>query len=324
MKIQYILCLGLVLALPRVQAQSELANGILVVVNNDVITMKDVENSVAPAISLLMRQYEKQPDVLKEKIYALERERVEELVANQLILHDFTNSGYNLPESYIEDRVQERIRLDYYGDRAKLMKTLQEEGVTFERFRKRIRENIIIGALREKHLSQELLISPHKIETYYQTNQTQFQLGDQVKLRMIVLNKSKEAPETAGKLAQEILGKLTTGASFAEMASVYSDASPSVRAAGGDWGWVERTVLNKDLADVAFTLKPGQHSGVVDTSAACYIMLVEESRSAHTRPLSEVREEIEKILLAKEQDRLQKKWIERLKNKSFVRYFQSF
>jgi hypothetical protein len=37
--------------------------------------------------------------------------------------------------------------------------------------------------------------------------------------------------------------------------------------------------------------------------------------------LNEVRDEVEKILLAQERDRLQKQWIERLRNKTFVRTF---
>jgi parvulin-like peptidyl-prolyl isomerase len=278
-----------------------------------------VERAIEPAVNLLSRQYHDQPAVFNEKVAALQKERVEELIANQLILNDFTNAGFNLPESFIEDRVQERIRKDYYGDRAKLMKTLREEGVTYEQFRKNIRENIIIGALQEKHVSQELIISPHKIEAYYQTNQSQFQLEDEVKLRMIVLNRASDAPDTARKLAEEILGKLSGGTAFAEMASVYSDGSQ--RSEGGDWGWIERKKLNKTLADAAFSLKPGQRSGIIETTNACYLMLVEETRPAHTKPLSEVRDEIEKRLLSQEQNRLLRKWIDRLKAKAFVRYF---
>ena len=58
------------------------------------------------------------------------------------------------------------------------------------------------------------------------------------------------------------------------MASVYSQGSQHNQ--GGDWGWVERSVFRKELADVAFTLKPGQVSDVIDTPQACYLMLVEK------------------------------------------------
>jgi len=52
-----------------------------------------------------------------------------------------------------------------------------------------------------------------------------------------------------------------------------------------------------------------------------YLMLVEDKRPAHLKPLADVREEIEKDLKVEEEKRLQKQWIERLKEKVFVRYF---
>jgi hypothetical protein len=50
-------------------------------------------------------------------------------------------------------------------------------------------------------------------------------------------------------------------------------------------------------------------------------MLVEETKVAHVRPLSEVRAEIENTLKAAETRRLHTKWIDRLKAKSFIQYF---
>jgi parvulin-like peptidyl-prolyl isomerase len=168
-------------------------------------------------------------------------------------------------------------------------------------------------------VSQVLIISPNKIEAYYQTNLARFKVDEQVKLRMIVLSKTSDSTATVTNLAHEILLKLEGGTPFAEMASVYSDGSQ--RAQGGDWGWADRSMLRTNLAEIAFSLQPGQRSGVIQTPEACFIMLVEDRRPAHTKPLAEVREEIERNLIAQENERLQKKWIDRLKAKSFVRYF---
>ena len=50
-------------------------------------------------------------------------------------------------------------------------------------------------------------------------------------------------------------------------------------------------------------------------------MLVEQKRTAHAKPLDDVRDEIEKNLRAQEQARLEKQWIDRLKAKTFILYF---
>lgn len=313
-----LLCALVILAACNLQAQPVRVDSIMVIVNDVVITESEVKDSIMPALEVLYRQYGNQPAVFEQKRIELRRERIEELVARQLILYDFTNAGYNIPESIIEDNIQSRISKDF-GDRTTLVKTLQEEGLTYEKYRKRIRENIIINALRDKHVSQGRLISPAKIEQYYLTNQTKFQVGDQVKLRMIVLKKTSENQEQTTLLAAEILKKIEQGASFSEMASVYSEGSQ--RQQGGDWDWVDRSTLRKELADVAFSLKTGEHSPVIDLEQACYIMLVEETRPAHMKALTDVREEIEKVLLMEEQERLHRQYIERLKKKAFIRYF---
>jgi parvulin-like peptidyl-prolyl isomerase len=302
-----------------VRGCAELVNGIAVIVNDAIITYQDVYDSVASEIELLMRQYRAKPQVLEQKISDLKQDRTEILVEQQLILHDFKTAGYNLPESIIDEEIQDRIR-KRYGDRVTLTKTLQAEGITYEAFRQRVREQFIIEALRSKNISSAIIISPHKIETYYVQHRDDFKVEDQVKLRMIVLNRaSSDDAGTTKKLAQEILTKIEEGASFAEMATIHSEGSQSKQ--GGDWGWVERSVLRKEIADVAFQLKAGQRSGVIETPEAYYIMLVEDRRPSYTKSLGEVREEIEKTLLVQERARLQKKWIARLKNKSLVRYF---
>ena len=52
------------------------------------------------------------------------------------------------------------------------------------------------------------------------------------------------------------------------------------------------------------------------------LLLVEDKRVARTEPLAEARDRIEKELQNQERERLRKKWVDRLRAKAFVRYFQ--
>jgi parvulin-like peptidyl-prolyl isomerase len=106
------------------------------------------------------------------------------------------------------------------------------------------------------------VISPKKIEAYYTNNSAKFRLEDQVHLRMIVLKSaSAGSTEETRRLAREIIAKLDEGASFVEMATIYSEGSQ--QSSGGDWGWRERNYLRRGLSDIAFNLNPGQRSGLV-------------------------------------------------------------
>ena len=245
------------------RVQADLVNGIEAVVHDSVITRDDVQMLTEQTADVLVRKFRDQPGLLDKKMNEMRAENLEKLIAQQLILHDFKTAGYNLPESIIEEEVRDRIHSKYV-DRMHLTKTLEAEGVTFEKFKERIREQFIVAALRQKNISSEIIISPHKVEVYYLAHRDDFKLEDEVKLRMIVLKQpaDPDAP-SAEKLGEEILSKLKEGAKFAEMATVYSEGSQ--RKAEGDWGWWERSRLNK--GDVAFSMQPGQHSKVMSRSA---------------------------------------------------------
>lgn len=356
---------------------AEMVNSIKAIVHDAIITRDEVEGMTASAADVLWRQYRSQPELFQKKVADARNESLEQLLERQLILHDFKTT-FNAQESVIEKEIekevrkeiQEEIRANYGGNRTSMLQTLQARGITLEKLRQQIHDRIIIDWLRQKNISSEIIVSPHKVEVYYQAHRDEFKMQDEVKLRMIVLKNPVAADSgRTEKLAEEILAKLKEGATFAEMATIHSEGSQ--RNQGGDWGWWEQARLNKGLGDMANSLQPGQRSGVTsrsagddywvcqykngqptigrhyafdaaskketlveerrfDSAAAAtslpppqefYIMLVEDKRPAHFKPVNEVRDQIEKDLLTQEQSRLEKQWIERLKKKTFVRYF---
>lgn len=299
------------------QAKAELVNGIDAIVHDSIITFEDVYDASSRIVDQLHEQYGNQPDELRKQLANAYKETLEELQERQLIMHEFETAGYNLPESIIDEQFDQYIK-SKYGDRVTFTKTLQTQGLTFEKARRDYKETLIVEQMRYKNISSAIMISPHKVETYYDEHKNDFKEEDKVKLRMIVLTNGPDGDTTqTRKLAEEIVGKLKDGASFADMASIYSQGSQPK----GEWDWVEKSVLRKELADVAFSLKPGERSGVIETPGAFYIMLVEDKKEAHVKPLADVRDQVEKLLLAKERTRLQEQWIAKLKKKTFIREF---
>ena len=187
-------------------------------------------------------------------------------------------------------------------------------------YREQERNRYIIEAMRSKNISQEIIVSPFKIEKYYQDHASDFKVDDEVKLRTIVLNKASGGDaEQARKMADNILVKLKEGVPFAEMASLYSQ-SPD-KAQGGARPWQQVKELRKELADAITPLKGGQTSGIIDAPESLWIVQVEEKRDAYSKPMAEVREQIERDLVVAERARLEKQWIAKLKKKIFVRYY---
>jgi parvulin-like peptidyl-prolyl isomerase len=297
--------------------RSELVNALRAVVHDAVITHAEVRVLTEDAARELLRQYRSQPDVFQKKVIEAERDNVEQLMERQLIIHEFSSSGYNLPESVVDDIVEEQIRAQF-GDRMTATKTLEARGITFEKFRKQVRERFILRAMRDKNIAQEIIISPHKIEVYYEAHKEEYKIGDELKIQMLQINRAPDTdPAQSRKLAQEILGRLNEGAAFEVMAGMYSQRQSP--APGGEW-W-ERSKLRKELADAVANLKAGERSGVIETPDACYIVKVEETRPARYKPLNEVRDDIEKILLIEERERLTREWVAKLRKKTYTKYY---
>lgn len=301
-----------------------MVSGVSVVVNDQVITYGEIADNVAQRMSVVAQLYSDNPQRFEEETRKLRDQQIEDLVDRKLILHEFVAGGYvtNVLESLIDDQIKKNIQRDFYGDRARLIKTLEAEGLTYEMYRRKQREDFIVSYMGYQNVDapKKILISPLKIEEYYKDHQDKFKIEDEVKLRMIVISQPVDAaPGTARKTADEVLQKINNGVSFAEMAGIYSTGTQ--RTEQGERGWVDRTYFKPELAQVAFSLRPGQHSGVIELPEACYIMLVEDVRAAHVKSLADVRTDIERTLKSEERARLHKQWITRLKAKSFIEYY---
>src|SRR5206468_4706677 len=210
---------GGLLAALLCQVQADPPNGISAVVHDSVITYDEVDVATAQTAETLSRQYRNQPEQFEKKMNEARSDNLKKLLDRQLILHEFKTAGYNLPETIVDEVVRERIRARY-RDRSTFTKSLQEEGLTYERFRQQVRDQFILEALRQKNISSEIIISPHKVETYYQAHKDDFKMEDEVKLRLIVLTNS--APTQRREMGAEVVRKIKEGATFEEMANIYS------------------------------------------------------------------------------------------------------
>ena len=96
--------------------------------------------------------------VFQQKFNELLNDALDQLVERQLILHSFDAEGYKLPDSAMDEIVQDRIK-EQFGDRVTLMKTLQARGMTFEEWRQQVRDQFVSSQLRLQNVQREVVIS---------------------------------------------------------------------------------------------------------------------------------------------------------------------
>ncbi|HEY8967371.1 MAG TPA: peptidylprolyl isomerase, partial [Candidatus Methylacidiphilales bacterium] len=257
--------------------------------------------------------------VLVEKVKEARLNTLRALIERELIIQDAKEQGLFIPDSYVEARIKTMIQQQYEGDRTAFIRTIQSNGMSLSEVKKNFRDNAAISYMRRHNIPDNIVVSPYRVEQYYQDNTAQFTQEEQVKLSIIFLRKPDDPAraEQARKMAEEILFKLDSGSDFAEIAKSYSEGPR--RADGGDLGWVKRGDLRKELVDVAFSLRPGQTSRVVPSDDGYYIVRVEETKRPRVSSMNEVRASIERTLLQEERQSLQQKWIDGLRAKAFIK-----
>jgi peptidyl-prolyl cis-trans isomerase SurA len=130
---------------------------------------------------------------------------------------------------------------------------------------------------------------------------------------MIVIKQNGQAGK---QMAEELRQKALGGADFDKLAGMYSEDTS--QAPDGDWGWIDKHMLNENLTKTAFALKPGQVSQVVELAGSYYLLYCEAKKAEVTKPLAEVHDDIENKLVEQEQQQAQQKWIEGLRKKAYV------
>jgi peptidyl-prolyl cis-trans isomerase SurA len=297
----------------------EVIDGIAAVVNGDIITYSQVRALVAPREKLLRSQFT--GEELVKQIKAVRQAALKDLIDRQLIIQAFKKESYEVPDHFVEQRLHDIIRENFGGDRNTFIKTLEAQNYSLGEFKKEEMERIIVQAMRSKNVKKDMIASPAKIDEYYKTHREEFTAKEQVKLRLIMIPAHSSDGNAASQrsVAEEILGKLASGAEFDRMAQIYSEDSS--RDLGGDWGWIERKTFAAPLEKVAFNLPVGRISNIIEFNGNFYILKVEDKKGGVTQPLAAVRDQIEKKLIQQEAQNLQEKWIASLRSKAYIQTF---
>ena len=295
------------------------ANGIAAVVEEKVITVDDIRRELAPILPQIRRDSKNQQE-FSQKLERVQDEIIRNLIDRYLIVKDFRkDEKRKIPESYIDNAIQEQLATQFEGDRARFLAYLKSRGFTLRDYRKEMEDEIIFGYMRGQQRKSANVVSPAKVEAYYGANQQKFHQEEQVRLRLIQLNRAEFTDAQLLAQAEEIVAKFRAGAKFEDLAKEYTQDAR--KAKGGDWGWQKRADLKPEFSEPLFALQTGQVSQPVVQKEGVYLLYAEDRKAAGVPPIAEVREQIETTLAQQMTREAQEKWLERLRKGAYVRLY---
>ncbi|HTQ31442.1 MAG TPA: peptidyl-prolyl cis-trans isomerase [Opitutaceae bacterium] len=296
------------------------ADGIAAVVEDKIITVDDVRRELAPLLPQIHNESHNEQE-FNQKLEQAQDEIIQQLIDRVLIVKEFhKNEKAHVPDSYIDNEIEEQQINEFDGDRSKFLAYLRSRGMTMKDYRQEVEDGLIYDFMRQQQRKSRSTISPVKIETFYNENKERFYQEDSVHLRMIqFLRSDGESDDALRKQAEDVLARFKAGDKFADLAREYSQDTR--RAKGGDWDWVNRSSIRKEFADVLFSLKKGECSEPIVLSDGAYLLYVEDRKYAGIQPLSAVRSQIENILVTQEAIDSTQHWLERLRREGYVKHF---
>jgi peptidyl-prolyl cis-trans isomerase SurA len=261
------------------QKQSTPIDRIEVVVNDDVITHRELDVRVASVIKMLQKQKTLLPDK-----NVLERQVLERMITEMLQAQFAKDSGLRIDDILLDKTILRIAQQNTFPSVAAFRAKLERDGTDFKEFREEIRNEMISARLREREVDNKLVISENEVDNFLSNQEHQEGKGEELQLAHIMVVVPEQASadklQTYRNRALQALAKLRGGAPFSQVAAGFSDAQDALK--GGELGWRAADRLPPLFSEPLRKMKPGEVSEVLRSPSGFHIIKLIDRRSKDT------------------------------------------
>lgn len=176
-------------------------------------------------------------------------------------------------------------------------------------------ENVRIEKLLAQVTAEVPLPKRKEVVEFYQQNQKNFFTPEAVRASHIVKNVDEQTTEAeAYEIMEKAQAELRHGRPFHDVAAEYSDCPGS-----GELGWFSRGEMVQEFDVVVFSLKPGEVSGIFRSVFGFHLATVQERRQEAIRPLRDVYEDVEQLILNSRKKECVERFLDRLRSQAEIR-----
>jgi peptidyl-prolyl cis-trans isomerase SurA len=209
----------------------------------------------------------------------LEKQLLERLITERVQLQFAKETGVRVDDTQLDkalQRIAEQNKLSLESFRA----AVERDGVSFARFREEIRNEIILGRLREREVDNKTVVTDSEVDNFLNTRATQLGGEEEFNLAHILVRVPEQASpeqvqEKRGR-AEQALSAIKNNANFAQVAAGFSDAPDAMQ--GGQLGWRAGSRLPTLFVEVLAKLPPGESSAVLRSPNGFHILKLIERR----------------------------------------------
>jgi len=282
---------------------------IVAIVNGDIITESDLKSAAAQArLGLLgltgtgMNSHAKPSD----------SEVLDQLIDQKIQLQLAEKKGVTVGTEELTSALNDVKQKNGLATDSALEKALLDENFNFEQYKNGLKEQITILKLVNREVKAGVVLSDQDILAYYEAHSKQFLSPLRFHLHQILIPvPSPDSAPAAEQTARNALDELKSGADFEAMVRKYSSGPEAANQ--GDLGSVRADYMLPEIRQAVEFLKPGEYSAPVRTPAGIHIFRLDEVEAQKSRPIEEVKGEIQESLFQQRSADLYEKWLKDLR-----------
>jgi len=292
----------------------------LAVVNGVVINKVDFDRKLHQVKQHMLRQGQQIAD---DRFAKIKTDVLETMINEELLFQESKKKGITVePEAIATDL--KRIKKGFATD-ADFKKLIAESGLTEAELQSDIERGHVINKLIDNQIMALVVIPEQEIRTFYDTHPESFKKSEQVRASHILIKVDSQAEpsvkdEKKAKL-QKIQKRLKGGEDFAVLAKEFSECPRNIK--GGDLGYFGRGNMVKPFEDVAFALKTGEVSDIVETRFGYHLIKVVDKKPESVVGYEDVKDNIGQYLKKEKTGKELKGYIDKLRKKAVVEKFTS-
>lgn len=247
---------------------------IVAVVDEDVILRSELDRAIAN----IKKQYAAHPEQLPPQS-SLEKQVLERLILVRLQLARAEDSGVKISDAELDQAIQ-RVAAQNHATLEQLQRQLVAEGLSYDQFRKELRDDLTVQSLQQKVVQSRVSVSENEIDNELATQRAG---GPQVHLAHILVALPESATPEQVKLAKikidGIKDLIDKGQMEFATAAIRFSNSPNALE-GGDLGWRSLDEVPPAFIEIIKSLKPNEVTQPIRGAGGFQILKVIETRSA--------------------------------------------
>jgi len=260
--------------LPPASSNAHVIDSVYVIVNDEVITKRELDQRVNDVVQRARAQNAQLPDE-----DTLRRQMVEAMITERAQVQLAKEMGVRVSDAEL-DRAIGRIAESQKMNVQEMRNQLEKEGMTFPAFREQIRNEIMTQRLVDHEVDSKIQVSEAEIDTYLAASKAAAAERVEMDIAQILVripeNASPEQIAARKARADEVVRQVRTGADFGKMAATYSDAPDALK--GGAIGWRDPDQLPTPIANELRKLKPGQTTPVIRANFGFLVLRLNDLR----------------------------------------------